>query len=211
MKSLRLLGLLTLCWVVASAASAATFTLDQLVNGSVSSFQSDDGRLTFSDFAVTKLKKLSGNLSLYTVTTVGDGFVLTSSAFTANSGGLKKLNIAYKVSANQGSITGAELAISATRQNGRVSVQKDIDSPTSDEGTSLLALLRNNATLLSDSDTFSPGVAAFEVEEAIRIKKVSALESVRNSYSVTVSEPATLSLLIAGIGGLAMYGRRRVR
>ena len=72
------------------SASAATFTLAQLVNGG--SFVSDDGTLTFSDFKVTKTKRLSGNLADYTVTVLGDGFMLGSSEFTANSGGLRKFD-----------------------------------------------------------------------------------------------------------------------
>lgn len=212
MKTLGSLRVLTLCWLaLASSANAASYTLDQLVNGSVSSFQSDNGLLTFSDFEITKLKKLSGNLSLYTVTTVADGFELSSSAFTANSGGLKKLNIQYKVTANQGQITGATLSMQGTRETGRIKVEKDIDSATSDEGTFLLNLLTGSQSILSDSDTFAPGEAAFEVEESIRIKKVSSLTSARNSYTVTVPEPPTLSLLLAGVVGLAMYGRQRIR
>jgi hypothetical protein len=194
---------------VASAAGAATFTLDQLINGTVRSFQSDNGLLTFSDFSLGKFKKLSGNLSLYTVTTVGDGFVLSSSAFTASSGGIKRLNFEYKVTANSGSITGAEMVMDATRDTGRVQVFKDIEDPKGDEGTFLATLLQRNVSSLSDSDTFSPGVKAFEVEESIRIKKVATLNSVRNSYTVSVPEPAELSLLAAGITGLAVFGRRR--
>jgi hypothetical protein len=193
--------------LLVSPARAVSFTLDELVNGSVHSFQSDNGLLTFSDFEIEKLKKLSGDLSLYIVTVVDDGFELSSSAFTANSGGLKKLNLTYKVTANSGLITGASMVMDATRETGRVKVEKDIDDPNSDQGTFLLTLLRNNASLLEDSDTFE-GAASFEVEEAIRIKKISTLNSVRNSYTV-VPEPAELSLLVAGLSGLAWIGRRR--
>ena len=211
MRTLQRLALALLCAAAATAASAATFTLDQLVNGSVSSFQSDNGQLTFSDFEVTKLKKLSGNLSLYTVTTVDGGFELSSSAFVANSGGLKQLNLAYKVSATEGSINGASMAIAGTQGTGRITVQKDIDSPTSDAGTFLLTLLTKNASILTDSDDLDP-TRSFQVDESIRIKKVATLTFVRNSFTTTaVSEPATLSLLMAGIGGLAVYGRRRAR
>jgi hypothetical protein len=209
LRSLAVIGFLALA--MASGSNAATYTLDELVNGSVSSFQSDNGLLTFSDFEIKKLKKLSGNLTLYTVTTVDDGFVLSSSAFTANSGGLKRLRFTYKVAANSGLITGATLSMEGSRETGRIIVDKDIDSPTSDEGTSLINLLKGNTTLLSDSDEFSPGESLFEVEESIRIKKISTLTSARNSYSVTVPEPPTLSLLLAGVVGLAMYGRQRVR
>ena len=212
MKALLKLKFLALCcFALASTANAASYTLDQLVNGSVSSFQSDDGKLTFSDFEVAKLKKLSGNLSLYTVTTAADGFVLSSSAFTASSGGLRKLNITYKVAANQGLITGATLSMQGTRESGRIKVEKDIDSATTDAGTFLVNLLTGGSSILSDSDTFGPGEKAFEVEETIRIKKVSTLTSARNSYTVTVPEPPTLSLLLAGVVGLAMYGRQRIR
>jgi hypothetical protein len=213
MTTLRSLGVIgILVFALASSSSAATYTLDELVNGSVSSFQSDNGLLTFSNFEITKLKKLSGDLSLYTVTTVDDGFVLSSSAFTANSGGLKRLRFTYTVSAKQGAlITGAELAMEGTRETGRIMVDKEIDSPTNNEGTFLLNLLKKDTSILSDSDEFVPGESLFEVEEQIRIKKISSLTSVRNSYTLNVPEPPTLSLLLAGVVGLAMYGRQRVR
>jgi hypothetical protein len=209
LKTLRGGLVLAVTAVCALPAFAATYTLDDLVNGSVASFQSDNGLLTFSDFSVTKLKKLSGNLSLYTVTTVADGYVLSSSAFDASSGGLKRLNLTYTVTANSGLITGASMIMDATRTTGRIKVEKDIEDPNSDEGTFLLTLIRNNSSLLSDSDTFSPGAASFEVEEAIRIKKVSTLNSVQNSYTVSVPEPPVLSLMAAGLSGLVWLGRRK--
>jgi hypothetical protein len=207
MQRLPRTGLLLAIALFAGAASAATFTLADLVENNAT-FQSDNGLLTFSDFEVKKLKRLGSNLSQYTITTTADGFLLTSPNFTANSGGLRKLDLSYTVTANRGLITGASMVMEATRQTGRVKVEKDIESPTGDEGTFLLTLLRNNASLLSDSDTFSPGETRFDVEESIRIKKVSALTSIRNAYTVTVSEPAEAALLLAGLVGLAFYGRR---
>jgi hypothetical protein len=206
---LRILGA-AISLLLAAPGSAATFTLDDLVNGTVDSFQSDNGLLTFSDFSVHKLKHLSGNLSNYTVTTVDDGFVLSSSAFAASKGGMKQLNLTYKVTANS-LITGASMAMDATQEkNGRVIVEKDIESPDSDEGTFLATLLTKHASILSDSDEFDSGANAFEVEELIRIKKVATLNSVQNSFSV-VPEPPELSLLGAGIAGLVLLGRRRSR
>jgi len=206
-KAPRSVLALAMMLLLAGPAAAVSYTLDQLVNGTVESFQSDNGLLTFSDFEITKLKKLSGNLSLYTVTVVDDGFELSSSAFEATGGGLKKLNLTYKVTANVGLITEASMVMDATRTTGRVKVEKDIEDPNSDQGTFLLTLLRHNVSLLEDSDTFD-GATSFEVEEHIRIKKVSTLHSVRNSYTV-VPEPAELSLLMAGISGLVWIGRRR--
>ena len=204
-----LAGVLT--FGIAASAAAATFSLQDLVDGTVTSFQSDNGQLTFSDFDVTKLKKLSNNLELYTVTTVDDGFVLTSTEFTATTKGLKKLNLTYVVRANADAlITGAEMEMAASRQSGRVKVEKDIEGiGNDDEGTFLLTLLRNGRSDLVDSDTFEPGSVAFEVEEAIRIKRVATLEFVRNSYSTNVPEAPVLSLMLAGVAGLAAYGRRR--
>ncbi len=210
MLAARNAALVLASFLLVAPATAATYTLDDLVNGSVSSFTSDNGLLTFSDFDVTRLKRLNSNLALYTITTVADGFVLTSDAFITNGGGLKKFDLAYKVSATSGLITGADMEIEATRTSGRIKVEKDIDEANGDGGTFLLTLLRNNASLLTDSDEFDPGVQQFEVEEAIRIRKVSTLHSVRNSYTVTVvPEPVELTLLAVGLGGLAWIGRRR--
>jgi hypothetical protein len=188
------------------SVSAQGVTLAALVGGET--ITSGNGSLTFSDFEVTKIKRLSGNLELYTVTATADGITLTSSEFTANTGGLKKLDISYKVTANAGLITGATLAMQGTRETGRIKIEKDIDATQSDAGTFLLNLLKSGSSITSDSDTFSPGEKTFDVDEQIRIKKVSSLASVTNSYTV-VAEPGTLSLLVAGLGGLAWIGRRR--
>ena len=188
------------------AANAATFTLDQLVSGG--SFVSDDGTLTFSDFKVTRTKRLSGNLADYTVTVLGDGFMLSSGEFTANTGGLRKFDLSYKVTANQGAITGASMDSVGSSTTGKMKIEKDIEDLLSDEGTFLINLIRSGSSILSDSDSFSPGVVSFDVEEQIRIKKVSTLTSVSNHYTA-VPEPGELSLLAAGLTGLAWLGRRR--
>jgi hypothetical protein len=205
----RLMIALLAALLVGGSASAATFTLDELVNGSVTSFTSGNGLLTFSDFDVTRLKRLSGNLSEYTITVLADGFMLTSPHLSANSGGLRKLDLTYRVTAISGLIVGADMTMDATRTSGRVKVEKDIEElGPGDQGTFLLLLLRNNASILSDSDTFTPGAASFVVEEAIRIKKVSSLNSLSNRYTVSVPEPAEFSLLATGLIGLAVLGRR---
>jgi hypothetical protein len=175
--------------------------------GGTTSFTSDDGTLTFSDFAVTKTKKLSSDLSLYTITTTADGYVLTSGEFDAASGGLRRLDLSYKVTGTS-AIVQASLDIAGSRTTGKAKVEKDIDDPASDEGTFLLAYLQSSGSSLSDSDTFSPGALSFEVDEQIRLKKVSSITSITDSYQV-VPEPTTLSLISVGLAGLAWIGRRR--
>jgi hypothetical protein len=210
MRDLQRLGWVVFCAVaIASGANAATYSLKDLTNGTITSITSGNGQLTFSNFDVTKLKKLNSDLSRYSVETTTDGIILTSSEFAASTGGLRRLDLSYTVSAVSGTIIGADLDMVATRQSGRVKVEKDITAhdPNSDAGTFLVTVLTGGVSHLSDSDTFSPGETSFDVEEQIRIKKVSTLTSVRNSF--TVPEPTTLSLLVAGVAGLALYGRRR--
>jgi len=196
--------------LIVSPATAATYTLNDLVNGSVASFTSDNGQFTFSDFDIQRLKKLDGNLSNYTVTTTATGFELSSPAFAATRGGMKKLDLSYTVTATGiPLIIGAEMEMDASATSGRVKVEKDIEDAAvnSDQGTFLLTLVQKNRSILTDSDTFSPGAVEFNVEESIRIKKNSTLNWVRNTY---VPEPTELALLAAGLSGLAWMGRRRV-
>jgi hypothetical protein len=209
MKAIRHAAVLCAMLLTVSPAIAATYTLNDLVNNGTS-FTSDDGKLTFHDFDITRLKKLDGNLSNYTVTTTATGFQLSSSAFTASSGGMKKLDLSYTVTGS-GVITTAAMAMDATASSGRVKVEKDIEdaTPGSDQGTFLLTLLQKNRSLLTDSDAFSPGSTEFHVEESIRIKRDSALNWVRNTYNDPVAEPTELALLVTGLSGLVWMGRRR--
>jgi hypothetical protein len=202
--SLAVFGALLLA---AGSAGAATYTLADLTGGGTSSFTSDDGTLTFSNFDVTRTSKLSNDLSLYMVTTTADGFVLTSTEFDASTGGLRKLDLSYTVSGSS-AIVQAALDLDASRQTGRVLVSKDIEDPASDDGTVLHTSLTGNASELTDADQFSPGSMSFDVEEKIRIKKISNIAGITNSYQV-VPEPSAAALLGAGFLGLAWIGRRR--
>lgn len=191
--------------LVAASAEAATFTLADLVGGTT--FSSDDGTLTFSDFHVTKTSKLSSDLSKYTITTTADGFTLSSSELAASSGGLRKLNFDYRVTASI-PIVQVALDVQGSRTTGKFKVEKDIEDPSSDEGTFLLAFMSGSHSSLSDSDQFSPGAMSFDVDEQVRIKKESTISSITDSFQV-VPEPGVLMLFGAGITGLFVLGRRR--
>ncbi len=206
MRTKLSIALAVLALALSGGASQALTLAD------VTTFDSGDGSLTFSNFSVTQTKRLSADLSQYTITATATGFALSSPQFTANAGGLRKFDLKYTVTAKAGTITAATMTMEATRETGRIKIQKDIDSAddSSDVGTFLLTLLTSGNSILQSSDTFSPGQASFVVDENIRIKKISALASVTNGYTATaVAEPTTLSLLAAGLGGLTWIGRRR--
>jgi hypothetical protein len=203
-KSTQLLAPALLACGLLLSGGAHALTLADVVSGD--SFVSGNGTLTFDNFEIKKLKRLSGNLSLYTIVILDNGFTLTSDEFTANTKGLRKLDFSYRVTSSGAAITEAGLAITGSRDTGKIKVEKDIDAANSDEGTFLFAFIRNGNSSLEDSDTFSPISWSFDVDEQIRIKKISQLSSVTNTF---VAEPSTLSLLAAGLGGLAWIGRRR--
>lgn len=209
MRSKLLLAPALMACVLIFSASAQAVTLASLLVGGAT-LNSTNGSVTFSNFVVKGIKRLSNDYSLYEVTATASGIKLTSPQFTVNSGGLRKLDLSYTVTANSGTITGASLAMQGTKSTGKIKVEKDINSKdsASEVGTFLATVLAGSTSLLSDSDTFSPGEKSFDVDEQIRIKKVSALTSVDNGYTV-VAEPSMLSLLAAGLGGLAWIGRRR--
>ena len=193
----------------AAGAQGATFTLADLVaGGGTSSFTSDDGQLTFSNFEVTRTKNLSDDLSQYTITTTSDGFVLTSSEFDAQAGGLRKLDFSYTVTASS-PIVQAALEMEGSRTTGRAKVEKDLELSGDEEGgTFLLTYMTAAGSSLSDSDEFSPGATSIDVDAQVRIKKVSSITSITDRYQV-VPEPGTLALVSAGMAGLFLLGRRR--
>jgi len=61
-------GVILVCAILlmVSPATAATYTLNDLVNGSVASFTSDNGDFTFSDFDISAPQEAGRNLSNYT-------------------------------------------------------------------------------------------------------------------------------------------------
>lgn len=190
------------------SARAATFTLADLVaGGGTTSFTSDDGTLTFGDFEVTRLKRLSGDLSRYVITTTANGFALTSTEFDVAGGGLRKLGLSYTVTATS-PIVQAALDLDATVDTGKVLVVKDLDAHQSDDGSFLVARVTGAKLDPSDSDQFAPGVLSFDVEESLRIKRVARVDAITNSFQV-VPEPTAAVLLGAGLGGLVWLGRRR--
>jgi hypothetical protein len=190
------------------AGAAQGVTLADLEGGDT--LTSGDGNITFSEFDVTKMKGIDpANVE---VVATDHGFTLTSSDFAASSGGLRKLDVSYKVTVTEGTIASAVLDMAGSRESGRIKVEKDIEGEGDDNeaGTFLATLLTGQNSILHDQDNIDPAQGTLLVDTTIRIKKVSSLDSVTDTYDYTgVAEPTTLSLLGSGLAGLVFFGRRR--
>ena len=189
-----------------AGTAAQALTLADLVAGA--EVTSGNGNLTFTNFtASTSGKGMRGDLSRYAVTVLDDGIEIAGGTKKGKRG---KLEIAYDVVA--AAITGVALDVTSNGK-GKTTGTKAFFDDGSPVGELEASAAKGNTG--SDSATFS----AFEtlsVEETASVgKKVgrwilsNTFESSDVASSSSIPEPGTMLLLVSGVAGLAVIGRRR--
>ncbi len=210
-RTLGLRGaLLALALTVGGASGAQALSLLDLDAGAA--FASGDGSLQFEfdPGSITLAGALPLDLSAYTVDVLAQGFRITGPLAVAD-GAAGFLFLDYEVEAMAGEIVGASLSSQSVALGAfaLALVAEDVD------GIGSLVNGRTGGGLDIPSDSAAgPGVASAGVQTAVTLVtaglgQLAAITSLEQTFAVSVPEPSTGLLMLAGILGLAAMGTQR--
>jgi hypothetical protein len=212
---LRILAVAFALLALSAAPRAGALTLSDLNAGGT--FASSDGSLTFEfdPGSIVKNGVLPGCLVDYLVTPIVGGFQVSGPAAALN-GSLGGITLSYSVTAGIGlAIEGASLLVTGTALGaGAVATVGE----TLANGVGLAAAITGfGANQLTDTEVFT-GVPSLDVVTGLQlltfgVGDLVSMQTLRQTFLVTVPELETGGLLAVGLLGLAMFGSspRRVR
>jgi hypothetical protein len=212
---MRRITTLLLAAALALPLSANALTLQDLNAGA--SFASTGGELSF-DFAPGSIAlsgALPADLSQYTVVATAAGFAISGPLAALGPAAFGALSLAYRVSAAPGlALTGAGLQTSGIAFGpGAVAIASSGFS----NGASLGVLLAPSGGTGSASNASFGAIALLDALASVQLfamtpGDVAAFGAVQHGYTwAAVPEPAAMSMLTAGLLGLAWLGSRRPR
>ncbi|MFP8878057.1 MAG: PEP-CTERM sorting domain-containing protein [Myxococcota bacterium] len=202
---------------VATHASATTFTLQELTNGSQPSFESGNMSLRFSDFHATVSGQLSTDLNDYVVVTLEDGWRLVGPIGVAD-GNLGAIAISYKTSStSEQRIKFAQLFFNgAAFGGGSAATVTENFSIGGEEIAALFVAVTGGGLMNRTASTMfdDPMLSMVTTLKGIQVvttdlATVASISVVDQRFAVP--EPSSLALLSAGFIGLVIDSRRRSR
>lgn len=204
---LRILAVAFTWFALAVAPGASALTLQDLNAGA--SFGSSDGTLIFEFEAGSILpNNLPGSLVDYLVTPIVGGFQISGPAAALN-GSLAGLTLSYAVTAGVGLvIDGAGLLVTGTALG--TSAAATIGETLSNGAGLSAAVTSFGGSQLTDAESFA-GVGSLGVVTGVQLLALGAgdiasIQTLRQTFLVSVPELETSMLLAVGLLGLALFG-----
>jgi len=204
---LRIFAVALVWLALAVAPSAGALTLQDLNAGG--SFNSSDGTLTFEfDAGSVVPNGLPGSLLDYLVTPIVGGFQVSGPAAALN-GSIAGLTLSYAVTAGLGLvIDGAALLVTGTAFGTSAAATV---GETLSNGDGLSAVITSfGGSQLTDGVAFV-GVGSLDVVTGLQLLAlgggdIASVQTLRQTFLVSVPELETGMLLAVGLLGLALFG-----